>query len=667
MSLRKQRPDGNPSTNGKLRQPQQRIGRNGTRVEDRIKQRMSMRYADISAPTDLQAIPDIPALPINFRTNIPGSIREEDEFGIQKEPQAKDPRRDLKSMEQDDFDPEIYLKSKLANSTEAELKALESSLKTSKDLTLADLQKSVFNNYEQFMSISKDVVSLENDLLELKSSLSEWKSMPSLLQVEDAATNDRRRVTRSSVADLRTLYASQLQTLHTTIEGSAKFVPAMPGRHIIAEQGDITALNPATYRPEHSVHFVLLDDSLLVAKQRQKRTGGTGKLVADRCWTLADLVVQDLKDTNDVTNVVKIRHGKETFVYRFEQLKDKKTWLVSFRQASEELAARRRKEREGEHERRRSVWADGNSTLKIPDIDKMPPLPDWLNDYAASQGLSNSKEKEERDTRFVDDFVDDLTVAIALREWDKATAMVQDGENRVSTTPLLGPKIPPLKTSLINALLITLSDPMQRKSSIMHLSSLLESLQAGVQARRAFLKMRGELIQQRIRALRFEGSVELYISDLATVIFTSIKHTCEWFLATFTDHDTASSLVYWAKGQIEKYAEMFRKQVHGSDISPQTVEECLEITRIQGRKLLRENSLDFSHLLEELLKQPIQETSPTPPPSKPTLPPLERVTSMNLSTEDLSTIITSSPRPARPPRNLPPRSQDRPRSVPRPE
>lgn len=35
------------------------------------------------------------------------------------------------------------------------------------------------------MSMSKDVSTLENDLLELKANLSEWKSMPSLLQVED--------------------------------------------------------------------------------------------------------------------------------------------------------------------------------------------------------------------------------------------------------------------------------------------------------------------------------------------------------------------------------------------------------------------------------------------------------------------------------------------------
>lgn len=80
-------------------------------------------------------------------------------------------------------------------------------------------------------------------------------------------------------------------------------------------------------------------------------------------WCLSRSVI-------DVTNVVKIRYGKETHVFRFEQLKDKKSWLASFRQAFEELAARRRKEREGEHERRRSVWTDGNVCLFLIHFDE---------------------------------------------------------------------------------------------------------------------------------------------------------------------------------------------------------------------------------------------------------------------------------------------------------
>lgn len=58
------------------------------------------------------------------------------------------------------------------------------------------------------MTISKEISTLENDMLELKESLSEWKSMPSLLHIDDSAsalgtlfdTRDR------SIASYLTLY-----------------------------------------------------------------------------------------------------------------------------------------------------------------------------------------------------------------------------------------------------------------------------------------------------------------------------------------------------------------------------------------------------------------------------------------------------------------------------
>ena len=62
--------------------------------------------------------------------------------------------------------------------------------------------------------------------------------------------------------------------------------------------GDVASLNPATYKAEHAIHFVLLDDALLVAKRRRKRTGGSGRLVAERCWMLNDIVMQDVKDSS---------------------------------------------------------------------------------------------------------------------------------------------------------------------------------------------------------------------------------------------------------------------------------------------------------------------------------------------------------------------------------
>lgn len=66
----------------------------------------------------------------------------------------------------------------------------------------------------------------------------------------------------------------------------------------------------------------------------------------------------------------KIRHGKETHVYRTEDAQDKKALLSQLRHVAEELAAKKRKEREGEHERRKSVWQAGDGDVSSTGLSR---------------------------------------------------------------------------------------------------------------------------------------------------------------------------------------------------------------------------------------------------------------------------------------------------------
>jgi hypothetical protein len=61
-------------------------------------------------------------------------------------------------------------------------------------------------------------------------------------------------------------------------------------------------------------------------------------------------------------------------------------------------------------------------------LGDVPPVPDWMADLAQQAGMSESaKETSERDARWIGDFADQLTMAIALREWDTAVDLVEQG------------------------------------------------------------------------------------------------------------------------------------------------------------------------------------------------------------------------------------------------
>ncbi|KAF8435627.1 hypothetical protein L210DRAFT_3483933 [Boletus edulis BED1] len=677
-------------------------------VDDKMKKRMSLRYAEISSPTDA-FVPSVPTIPLGLR---PGPPRDPDEIVKDVAHLKEDPRvLDQRLLEREGFNPDDYLKAKLANSTEAELKSLQSSLRSLKDDTAVELQRNVFKNYAEFVLVSKEISVLENEMLELKESLQEWKSMPSLLHIDESASvAERRRNARSSVVDLRIIYASQMQTLHSQISGSAKFAPATPGRHVITEMDGVWELNAATYKVINMVRFVILDDAVLVARRKRggtvAPTAGTsnaaetaGKLVAEKCWPLNEMLVLDTKDTPSMTNVFKVRHGKETHVYRTDAPTDKKTLLGQFRQVAEELGVRKRKEREGEHERRKSLWASANSEgdqrpSAIFNLDKLPPLADWMAELARAANAStpgaaeaSSRAKSDRNARALSDLSDDLTVAIALRDWPRAVKLAESARAHPSLSPLIA--------ALTSALLDALARPKNSKSTCVELVGHLLRLGAVARARETFLAARGTAIQGYVRAIPFEGHVGLYVHDLAVVMFTAIKHTADWFLAGFVEHEMTSGFIDWAKKQIELFAEMFRKQVYSSDVDQATINEALKITHSQSRKLLQEFGLDFRYLLDDLLAQcpkapstsSVQKTpprlaipsvpsppgasnsptSPTPSPSvaKPPSTPTPRLRRPSLSKGNPSGIPST---PARPPlprsadsaRALPPRSTNRP-------
>jgi hypothetical protein len=190
-------------------------------------------------------------------------------------------------------------------------------------------------SYTEFITISREIATLETSLVELQTLLHDWKSVPESLSglssladdasqrksssssttggpaARDGGGNGSRR---SSVADLQSLYRTQLQALYSQVAGSQKFIPMIPGRHVVAETGAFVELNPATYKAKGGVHLFLLDDLVLIAgvkrrpggddKKDGSRGGDDGRLVAEKCWQLAEVTVVDVKDSNGTSLIV---------------------------------------------------------------------------------------------------------------------------------------------------------------------------------------------------------------------------------------------------------------------------------------------------------------------------------------------------------------------------
>jgi len=65
-------------------------------------------------------------------------------------------------------------------------------------------------------------------------------------------------------------------------------------------------------------------------------------------------------------------------------------------------------------------------------------------------------------------------------------------------------------------------------------------MKAGAAARNTFLEMRAKVIHGLTRKIRFDGDIGTYVGELAVVYFTGIKHTADWYLASFKENEVAS-------------------------------------------------------------------------------------------------------------------------------
>lgn len=427
-------------------------------------------------------------------------------------------------------------------------------------------------------------------------------------------SKSRKAANRSSIADLTILHMTHLQGLWRQVEGAQKFLPAVPGRHILLESGNWIELNAATWKPRRHVHMVLLNDHLLMAANKRKmvdpnssqgKSGGPlVRVVAERCWPLGDIELVDLSPASEksgrldesVSNAINIRVGKESFVFRNEDKAAKVKFLLTFKKTVEELRKAIRADSEDKHRIRDSLLTyhltsggDVSSSLLTTITKDQPPI---LVHF----------DGQPRDLRWVENQLDDLDELIAHRRFDPAVALTEKLRILASSalkSNLLAQDIVALKVdsrvaSLAALLLEELSSATNhaaQKSAVRRTVSWLIRLDYEDRARTAFLEARAATIRKRARMVRFDGHIPTYLSHVALVTFTLIRNSVDVYNSCFEPR-VASVMVRWAKDHVQQFVELYHRQLEGVAQDDEIRKECEQHVQMHA-SMLTEVGLDL--------------------------------------------------------------------------
>ncbi|KAF9581366.1 exocyst complex component exo84 [Lunasporangiospora selenospora] len=503
---------------------------------------------------------------------------------------------DISQFSKEGFSHDEYLTKNLGTASEDTVRAFLQLLKDSKSLAAEDLQENVFKNYNEFVTISKEISKLESDMQVLRGHLDDLKaSSDSLIDdddefllaagIEESAPVVPKRMTMmvSSMSDLTSVYKAQMMALWEGIDGAQKMLPYHPKRRLVRESPSFVEVNVSSNKIKHPVHIVLMNDALLVATRKKKTaTHSKFKLVGDRCWALTDITIEDMKDTNDLRNAIKIKHGNEFFVYKTEKGQEKQSMLVNTKRATDDMLAK-------------------SNESRNKDTYGLPTMPNRAGmKFRASVGLSQS------DFRWLAEFTDELDVLIAQREFDGAVAGVEKATVMLSQISLPGAKredsrkrLDERVSRLARAILMDLGNPHVAKSMALKNVGWLERLGCLDQAKEVFLTSRTKVIRQRMGLAKSKRDPVVHIEELSVIVFTTIWNTCEWFEASFKSPKMTSSLVKWVKEEIENFADNYKDIVFGQG-NFQVIADCFKIAQEQCSKL-KEVGLDQLFVLETML------------------------------------------------------------------
>ncbi|KAA8570856.1 hypothetical protein EYC84_000247 [Monilinia fructicola] len=581
---------GNPSFDTPLPQRPQP----GGKTSDLVKRRYSTRFNNLPSDFD-PSVPPIPSIP-----NLPAQYAPANDRGRGPSP-ARGPGLvvDQRALRDPNLRPDVYVAGLLSDASEQDIEDYQNNLRKMKNRTSTDLQQNVYQNRTQFIKISKEAEKLKAEMRALRNLMAELKTNTTALrttssQGPSSSSTDfdgfpptlSKRDKRSSVADRTAMWNSQLQALWKTIEGSQKFLPAAPGRHVVQNAGLWIELDNATWKSRRAMQIILLNDHLLVASRKKRKVEGgdqrqaPSKLVADRCWPLLDIEIVDLAGTSEGTSV-----------------RNKLADAIMIRGvAVEELHKGLRSEMETSNKAKETI---NYFASRDPGLLKKTDLLETLSDI---KDMLIEVDGKQQNLRWVESQVDELDIDIALQHFDaavqrvaKLNSLAKGLKSNIVAQDFISFKADERATRLAELITRELVDTHNEPKKVRRNISWLTSLGFEDRAREAYLEARGDIIHKRSRQCIFEGNLPQYIWEVSFVYFTIIRNTVSTFQTCFPQ-PLMSACVKWAKEQVDAFNVILARQLSSTEKDGQVWTECMDQAR-EHAKMLSEVALDFSSLI----------------------------------------------------------------------
>lgn len=488
-----------------------------------------------------------------------------------------------------------------------------------------DLKQSVYQNRTQFIRISKEAESLKSEMTNLRTLMAE---LTSALEQSGAASGNtingvdgpsraRKNANRSSVANLEAMWNTQLQALWKNVEKSQKFLPAVPGRHVVMENGQWIELDSATWKPKRPVHLVLLNDHLLVASKKRKKIDpnlpqagpAPTKLVAEECWPLGDLDVIDMlaggqvKPTEEkaIASAITIRSAGKTWIYRHEKkdLQAKSDVLTNIRKAQEDLRKANLPKKETRNSTVERTYFASRDPSSVPTGEMM----DGIHASHSKPDVWIEVDGKQQNFRWIEGQIDELDIDIALQNSDTAVEKVaklrsiaKGLKNNAIAQDLITVKVDERAAKLATVLCRELVDTPSYAGATKHTTSLLISLGFEDRAREVYLAARGDTLTKRQRQCIFDGDMHKYIFSISYVYFTIIKNTVLIFQASFPP-STMSACITWANEHLHVFNALLARQLSAIEKGGKVWNDCMQVVWAHEREMLGDVGLDFREVI----------------------------------------------------------------------